>query len=136
MLGSLAELASVSWRGNGYSSFCELPGLSSSSCEDGHLGWGAQSGIFWTDGLIARPVLEAVGDAVGPLVELVAGPFEAVIRMAEVAPGQGFPVGVVLGVGRGDEYGGRTGAGEDDASQAARRGGSRCSITSMRTAAS
>ena len=72
-------------------------------------------GVFRADRLETHVVVKTIGDAIGPFVEFSASPFKAVIGVAELAGGQGFPVGVVLGVGRGDEYGGRMRAGEDDA---------------------
>ena len=108
-----------------------------SSAEHRHLGRRPDLGILGADRQEADRVAEPLGDAVGPGRELGAGPLEAVVAVAEAAGRQRLEADVVLGVGRRDDDVRRAGRTRTPTrSSAGRRPGSRCSMTSISTAAS
>src|SRR5262245_1674712 len=65
-----------------------------------HLGWRTNRLILRSDSKEPNPVPVLLGHSVGPILKLGTGPLETVIRVPELAGGQGFPGHVVLSVGR------------------------------------
>src|SRR5215472_599973 len=72
--------------------------------KDSHLGWGAENGVFLTDRQKRNRVVVRSSNPIRPRLEFCAGPFKAMVFVAQGSCRHGLKLHVVFAVGRGHHH--------------------------------